>query len=90
MNTLDHPKREIEEKAMKCATCRFGETKDELVTQFLERDGKSVIIREVPASVCTTCGEVYFGVATTKELLHIAEQAIKEDARILEKTYSAA
>lgn len=75
---------------MKCSTCKFGETQDKLVTQFLERGGKSVIIREVPASVCTTCGEVYFRAATTKELLNIAEKAIKEDDRILEKIFSAA
>jgi len=75
---------------MKCAMCNNGETTQRAVTEFLERDMKSVIVRNVPAEVCENCGEVYLDADTTRRLLEIAEKAISNGERIIEEVYTAA
>ena len=44
---------------MKCVICKYGETAPGKVTITLEQDGTAVVIKEVSARVCTTCGEEY-------------------------------
>ena len=44
---------------MKCVICKYGETAPGKVTVTLEENGATIVIREVPARVCQTCGEEY-------------------------------
>src|SRR2546422_8301609 len=44
---------------MKCVICQFGETEPGTTTVTLTRGETTVVIRDVPAQVCTTCGEEY-------------------------------
>ncbi|WP_138678111.1 type II toxin-antitoxin system MqsA family antitoxin [Candidatus Accumulibacter phosphatis] len=60
---------------MRCPICRHGETRPGAVTVPLERDGMTIVFREVPALVCENCGEAFHDEAVTTSLLKQAEQA---------------
>ena len=45
---------------MKCAFCK-GNTEERLITYVQEYKGRVVIIENVPAEVCTQCGEKFIG-----------------------------
>jgi len=79
-----------EEKAMKCVICKYGETAPGKVTVTLEQDGATVVIKEVPARVCTTCGEEYVEEEIAARLLKIAEEAIQAGVQIDVRRYIAA
>lgn len=60
---------------MRCPICRHSETRPGTVTVPLERDGMTIVFREVPALVCENCGEALHDEAVTAALLKQAEQA---------------
>ena len=62
---------------MKCAICQNGTTQPGTASLFLERDGATVIIKQVPALICDNCGERYFDSETTHYALSLAEEALK-------------
>ena len=67
---------------MKCVICKEGETSPGKVSVTLERNGCTVIFREVPAEVCDNCGEYYLSEVLTEELLIRADAAVKSGAEI--------
>lgn len=42
---------------MKCVICKTGETRSGTTTVTLSRGETTVVIKNVPAEVCDTCGE---------------------------------
>ena len=42
---------------MKCVICQYGETEPGTTTVTLTRDETTIVIRDVPAQICTICGE---------------------------------
>ncbi|HMW63064.1 MAG TPA: type II toxin-antitoxin system MqsA family antitoxin [Accumulibacter sp.] len=60
---------------MRCPICRQGETRPGAVTVPFERDGMTIVFREVPALVCENCGEAFHDEAVAAALLKQAEQA---------------
>lgn len=50
---------------MKCVICKQGENLLGTVTVTLERDGTTLVFKNVPAQVCENCGEAYVDEATT-------------------------
>lgn len=75
---------------MKCVICRHGETRPGKVTVTLERDGTTLVIKGVPASVCGNCGEEYLSEETTARLLETAEDAAREKVLVDVRQYIAA
>lgn len=67
---------------MKCALCREGETKSGYATVTLHRGSVTVIIKDVPADICDSCGEYYLDEATTKKVLTLAEDAVLRGAEV--------
>lgn len=59
---------------MNCFICKQGITKPGKVTVTLDRGNTTVVIRHVPAQVCSNCGEEYLDEQTTGEVLEIAER----------------
>lgn len=57
---------------------------------MLERDGTTVVFREVPAEVCQNCGEEYFSKETTERLFELAEEAIQAGVQVVIREYVAA
>ncbi len=60
---------------MKCPICRHGETRPGAVTVSFERDGMTIVFREVPTLVCENCGEPFHEEVVTAALLKQAEHA---------------
>jgi YgiT-type zinc finger domain-containing protein len=75
---------------MKCVICQYGETEPGTTTVTLTRGETTVVIRDVPAQICTTCGEEYVDAATGKRLSHIAENAVNEGVQVDVRRYQAA
>jgi len=67
---------------MRCVICKQGETQTGTATVTLERNGMTLVIRHVPARICTNCGEEYVDEATTSQLLSEAEKAIQAGGQV--------
>ena len=67
---------------MKCVLCREGETSPGKVTVTLERGGTVIVIKEVPAEVCSNCGEYYLAEEITREVLRLAEAGIEKGVEV--------
>jgi YgiT-type zinc finger domain-containing protein len=79
-----------EETLMKCVICQYGETEPGTTTVALTRDETTIVIRDVPALICTTCGEEYVDAVTGKRLSQIAEAAVIEGVQVDVRRYRAA
>ncbi len=75
---------------MKCVICQYGETELGTTTVALTRDDMTIVIRDVPAQICTTCGEEYVDAVTGKRLSQIAEAAANEGVQVDVRRYKAA
>ncbi len=67
---------------MKCVICKQGETQTGTGTVTLEREGTTLVFKQVPAQVCENCGEVYVDERTTKQLLKTAGAAVKAGVQV--------
>jgi len=67
---------------MKCVICKSGEVAAGRTTVVLERGVCAVVFREVPAEVCSNCGESYVSDETAAALLSRAEQAVSDGAEL--------
>ena len=75
---------------MKCVICKQGETRPGKATVTLERDGMTLVLKNVPANICANCGEEYVDEKITKELLRAAEEAVKAGVQVDIREYIAA
>jgi len=67
---------------MKCVICKHGSTVEGLTTVTLERDGSTVVFKEVPAQVCGNCGEAYVSDKVATELMNEAARIIRSGAEV--------
>ncbi|WP_152050805.1 type II toxin-antitoxin system MqsA family antitoxin [Tautonia marina] len=75
---------------MICAICKRAETEPGSTTVTLERDGSTLVIKDVPAAVCPNCGEAYIGEAESARLLEIAEALHQAGAQVDVRRFAAA
>ncbi|TSA06314.1 MAG: type II toxin-antitoxin system MqsA family antitoxin [Deltaproteobacteria bacterium] len=75
---------------MKCVICKQGETRPGKTTVTLERDGLTIVIKNVPAQVCVNCGEEYVDDKTASRLLKTAEEAARSGVQVDIREYIAA
>jgi YgiT-type zinc finger domain-containing protein len=75
---------------MRCVICRHGETQAGTTTVTLERNGMTLVVKGVPASICTNCGEEYVDEETTSQLLESAEKAAGAGVQVSIREYAAA
>ena len=75
---------------MKCVICQQGETLPGRATVTVERGGATVVVRGVPAEVCTNCGEEYVDERTTTTLLQTADAAAQAGVQVDIRDYVAA
>ena len=74
---------------MTCPICKNNETRLDKVTITLERGGLTIVFKDVPAQVCTNCGEQFVDGATTAELLKQATAAAKAGVQVEVRSYAA-
>ena len=58
-----------------CTACNRGTLEYGTTTASVDAEGTTVVIRNVPAEICDSCGEGYFAPLTTDRLLELAEAA---------------
>ena len=75
---------------MRCIICKQGETKPGVSTLTLTRDGTTLVVKSVPAEVCSNCGEAYIDEPTTARLLRTAEEAARAGVQVDVREYVAA
>ena len=59
---------------MICLICRQAETVDGLTSVTFERDEMRLVVNNVPARVCPSCGEAYVEEDIAVQLLREAEE----------------
>jgi YgiT-type zinc finger domain-containing protein len=64
-----------------CPLCHVGERRAGTTTITLTRGDATIVIRQVPAQVCATCGEASLAVETARDLEQLAEHAIAGGVR---------
>lgn len=67
---------------MRCPICRTGETQPGFATFHHEANGQVVLVRNVPAEVCSQCGESYFAEETLDPLQALLARAIAAAAAV--------
>ncbi|MCK4270159.1 MAG: type II toxin-antitoxin system MqsA family antitoxin [Methanogenium sp.] len=72
---------------MKCVICKNGETKEGTTTVTFDREGITLVVKDVPAQVCTNCGEDYVDEKVAHDLLIIAEKMAESGAQVDIRTY---
>jgi YgiT-type zinc finger domain-containing protein len=75
---------------MKCLICKNGETRPGKVTITLERNGATIIVKEVPAQICGNCGEEYVDDGTTDRVMRLAQQSSAPGVQVEIRQYVAA
>ena len=75
---------------MMCVVCHNGETRPGTTTVTFHREGRTLVVNEVPADVCENCGEAYVAEETTARLLEIAAAARRDQATVLGRDYGSA
>ena len=58
-----------------CIVCKRGTLEHGTTTATIESEGTTVVIRNVPAEICSACGEGYFDPITADRLLELASEA---------------
>jgi YgiT-type zinc finger domain-containing protein len=72
-----------------CVVCHNGGTRPGTTTVTFHREGRTLVVNEVPADVCENCGEAYIAQETTDRLLEIAAEARRDHATVLVRDYGS-
>lgn len=67
---------------MKCEICKVGETYSGFANVTLERGKSIIIIKQVPAEICSNCGEYYLNEVTTDSVLKKAEAVMQNKVEL--------
>ena len=67
---------------MKCVICKTGTTEPGKVTVTIDVKGTVVVIRDVPAKVCSNCGNYYLSSEITKLISEKVQQTISKGVEI--------
>jgi len=79
-----------EKITMKCLICKHGCTQPGKMTATFERGSTTIVVKEVPADVCDSCGEEYLSEEISSKLLQQAEDAVKAGIQVDVRLYKAA
>lgn len=52
----------------KCHVCHSTESREDVVNEILDIEGKHVLVERIPAKVCGRCGELTFSRETTERI----------------------
>jgi len=74
---------------MKCAICKQGETAPGRVNVSLERGNRFVVVRDVPADVCSDCLEYYLAEDVAARVYEQAEDAVARSTEVEIVRYAA-
>jgi YgiT-type zinc finger domain-containing protein len=72
---------------MKCVVCKGGETRPGMTTVTLEREGLTLVMKEVPAEICVNCGEDYVDDKIAHEIMMLADKMAQTGTQIDVRRY---
>ena len=75
---------------MRCVICKHGEVQPGMTTVTLERDTLTLVVKGVPARVCSECGEEYVDDQVAIHLLALVEQAAQAGVQVDIRRFVAA
>ncbi len=75
---------------MKCLACKHGTLHPGHTIVTVERGASVVVVRQVPAQICDTCGDDYLDAEVAAALEAIAAQAERTGVRLEDREYQAA
>lgn len=75
---------------MTCVICKEGRTQSGKSTVTLERNGLTMVFKDVPAQICATCSEAYVDEKTSAVLLNAAEAAVRAGVQVDIREFTAA
>jgi YgiT-type zinc finger domain-containing protein len=75
---------------MKCIVCKTGTTQAGTATISIDKGTTIVVIRNVPAEICSLCGEEYLDTNTMKEIEALVVSAQKAGINIAVQQFKAA
>ncbi len=61
---------------MKCVICKFGELQSGQTNVTHERDTHVVVITDVLADICDSCGEYYLSSEVARAVFDLAERSL--------------
>lgn len=67
---------------MECSLCKIGVTEKGFVTVTLEKNDSIILIKNVPAEVCSNCGHYYLSEEVTAEVLQKGKEAVATGAEL--------
>lgn len=71
-----------------CVICKTGTLEKGAETVMLERGEATIVIKQVPGLICTTCGEGYFSEEVADRLLHLVEEAASAGVEVDVRRYT--
>ena len=74
---------------MKCVICKEAETKSGKTSLVFERNGSTIVFKDVPARVCSNCGEAYVADEVTGNILKTVESELKKGVELEIIQYAA-
>jgi YgiT-type zinc finger domain-containing protein len=67
---------------MNCVLCHNGSTEKGFVTVTLEKHNSIILLKNVPAEICTNCGHYYLDKEITNEILQKGNEAISKGTEL--------
>jgi YgiT-type zinc finger domain-containing protein len=67
---------------MNCVICKHGKTEAGFATVALDAAGVTIVVKQVPATICTNCGEEYVSGEIVSELFTSAEDAARRGVEL--------
>jgi YgiT-type zinc finger domain-containing protein len=67
---------------MKCGVCKSGETRQGTTTVTFEREGLTLVVKEVPAEICMNCGEDYVDESVAHDIMVLADTMAKSGIQV--------
>lgn len=74
---------------MRCVLCKHGETAPGRTTETYELGSAVVVVRGIPAEVCSQCGEAYTDSDTTRRLEALVESLKRPGAVVIQEFQAA-
>lgn len=75
---------------MECVICKQGRTKPGFTSITLEREGMTLVVKRVPADICSNCGESYLASDVTHAILKLANEAFSAGVQVEICSYKVA
>jgi YgiT-type zinc finger domain-containing protein len=74
---------------MRCVICKTGDVRPGFTSFTVERGSMTLVLKGVPAGVCSQCGEGYFDEATTRQIEEIAQKASHAGVQVAVQDFAA-